>query len=329
MKNRFSHTIVLLIIAASITCCNKPEKRRFVIVATTNIIGDAIKEIVKDNASVEVLMGAGVDPHSYKATQGDMDKLTSADVVFYNGLHLEGKMADIFHKMSLHKHFYAVSDGLDKTDVLHDPKFEAAGADPHIWFDVSLWKKVVDYISKKLQELDPKEADYYKKNNDIYLHRLSTLHETIKQLLKNIPKEQRVLISAHDAFNYFGKIYEVEVKGLQGISTVSECGLKDITDLVKFIIKRNIKALFLETSVPEGPMQAVVEGCKRQGYIVIVGGHLYSDSLGQESLPEGTYCGMMLKNAITIANSLNFGMEVINFDEIFRTFNEMTHATNR
>jgi manganese/zinc/iron transport system substrate-binding protein len=295
--------LICLICCYGCVGCEDSAKDRFTVVATTSLIGDVVKNIVQDHAAVNILMGPGVDPHAYNATQQDVKHLLNADIVFYNGLHLEGKMADVLHKLSKKKPVYAAGEAITPAQQLIDPNF-SVGIDPHIWFDVCLWKQVVQYISDRLQAADPQAAAYYKENTVCYLQQLDTLHEATLQSIRQIPSTRRVLITAHDAFGYFGRAYDMEVRGLQGISTVSECGLRDVTDLVKFIIQRNIKAIFLETSVPEKPLQAVVEGCKNRGHQVVIGGHLYSDALGQASTPEGSYLGMVRANVQAIVNAL-------------------------
>ena len=296
-------THVVFAMCLCLMSCGDVVKDRFTIVATTSMLGDVVSNIVQGHANVITLMGPGVDPHTYKATYRDVTRLLHADIVFYNGLHLEGKMADMLHKLSRKKCVYAAGDALLPDQQLVDPNF-SIGVDPHIWFDVCLWKQVVQYISNQLQSADPQKADHYKANTKRYLQQLDRLHQTNREAIQHIPRTQRVLITAHDAFGYFGRAYDMEVRGLQGISTVSECGLKDVTDLVRLIIQKNIKAIFLETSVPEKPLKAVVEGCNRQGFPVRIGGHLYSDALGQAGTPEGTYCGMMRANVNTIVNAL-------------------------
>ncbi|MHA7878075.1 MAG: metal ABC transporter solute-binding protein, Zn/Mn family [Bacteroidota bacterium] len=296
------HGCTILLVVCGVGCDDGTEDQ-FTVVTTTNLIGDAVKNIVQDHARVISLMGPGVDPHAYKATQQDVKNLRNADIVFYNGLHLEGKMTDILHKLSSRRPIYAVSDAISPEQRLVDADF-AIGVDPHIWFDICLWKQVVQYISNKLQAAAPEAAVCYQENTKRYLQQLDTLHQETLQAIQHIPATQRVLITAHDAFGYFGRAYNMEVRGLQGISTVSEFGLKDVTDLVKFIIHRNIKAIFLETSVPEKPLQAVVEGCRQRGFQVKVGGYLYSDTLGQSNTPQGNYYGMFQTNVQTIVKAL-------------------------
>lgn len=295
--------MILLACGCWMGCDPGTDKNKLTIVATTGIIGDTVKHIVQDHAEVITLMGPGVDPHTYSGTQQDVKHLRNADIVFYNGFHLEGKMADILHKLGQKRPIYAASDALTSAQHLVDPHF-SIGIDPHFWFDVSLWKQVVQYMSDQLQVTDPKSAVYYKQNTERYLQQLDTLQQATLQAIQQIPATQRVLITAHDAFGYFGRAYGMEVRGLQGISTVSECGLKDVTDLVKFITQRNIKAVFLETSVPERPLKAVVEGCRNQGHPIAIGGYLYSDALGKTGTPAGTYHGIVQTNIQTIVNAL-------------------------
>ena len=293
----------LLLLACTWMGCEDSTQARFTVVATTSMLGDAVQQIVQEHAQVITLMGPGVDPHAYNATQQDVKQLLRADIVFYNGLHLEGKMADVLQKLSKKRPVYAAGDALTPDQQLVDPNF-SIGIDPHIWFDVCLWKQAVQYMSDQLQAADPEAAPHYQANTARYLQQLDALHQETCQAIQQIPPQQRVLITAHDAFGYFGQAYAMEVRGLQGISTVAECGLKDVTDLVKFIIQRNIKAIFLETSVPERPLNAVVEGCRKRGHQVVVGGYLYSDALGQAGTPAGTYCGMVQANVQAIVNAL-------------------------
>ncbi|MGI2298546.1 metal ABC transporter solute-binding protein, Zn/Mn family [Candidatus Cardinium hertigii] len=269
--------------------------------ATTGMLGDAVKNIVKEDAHVISLMGPGIDPHTYQTTQKDVQQLKNADIVFYNGLDLEGKMTNLLKGMAQQRQVYAVGDALNHTQLLYDGTI---GVDPHIWFDISIWKQVVRFISQKLQAGRPESAAYYQDNTIAYLETLEALHQSVARQIQSIPKQQRVLITAHDAFGYFGKAYDIEVVGLQGISTASECGLKDIKRIVSLIIKRNIKAIFFETSVSDKSMRAVLEGCAHYGHKVAIGGYLYSDALGAPNTVEGSYCGMIRTNTLTIVNAL-------------------------
>jgi manganese/zinc/iron transport system substrate-binding protein len=273
------------------------------VVTTTGMIADAVLNIAGDSLSVEALMGPGVDPHLYKATQGDLKKLSNADLVLYNGLLLEGKMGEVLDKLGRIKPVIAVGTAVDSSLLLASPQYQNA-YDPHIWFDVTLWQQVVKKISNFLQEFDSANAAYYQSNTNQYLKQLDALHLQVSQQIMQIPETQRVLITAHDAFEYFGRAYGIEVRGLQGLSTVSEFGLKDITDLVQFIIDRNIQAVFVETSISERSIKAVVEGCRKRGHQVRIGGSLYSDAMGDYGTAEGTYIGMVNANVITITQAL-------------------------
>ncbi len=273
------------------------------VVATTGMIADAAKIIGGDSLKVEAIMGPGVDPHLYKATQGDLKKFTNADLVLYNGLLLEGKMGEVLSKLGRIKPVIPVAEAIDTSFLLGSPIYKDA-YDPHVWFDVKLWKSVVNEINRALQEFDPNHAIYYERNAQAYLDQLDSLNTAVTHRINEIPEAQRVLITAHDAFEYFGRAYDIEVRGLQGLSTVSEFGLKDITDLVEFIIQRNIKAVFVETSISQRSIQAVVEGCRKRGHEVVIGGSLYSDAMGAAGTPAGSYIGMVDANVNTITEAL-------------------------
>jgi len=303
MRLIFLFSILFLLLSG---CGSKEvarDDRKLKVVTTTGMIRDAVINIAGENADVVSLMGPGVDPHLYKATQGDLKKLTEADIIFYNGLHLEGKMGEVLEKLGRTKTVFAVTSSIPK-NLLHQVEGFEGITDPHVWFDVSLWKEVVKSIHTFLVEFDPDQQVYYDSSSAAYLARLDSLHAAVKENILAIPKEQRVLITAHDAFGYFGHAYDIEVHGLQGISTVSEFGLRDVTNLVDFIIERKIKAIFVETSVSERSINAVLEGCKNKKWNVRIGGSLYSDAMGEEGTSEGTYIGMVHANVKTIKEAL-------------------------
>lgn len=297
----------LTIIALMITGCKRKmeesnaSEEKLTIVTTTGILADAVKNIVGEKANVISLMGPGVDPHLFKATQGDLGKLTKASIVFYNGLHLEGKMSDVLKKLSQTKTVVAVAEKIDSSRlrIAADRIY-----DPHIWFDVKLWKECVTTIANTLVEKDSMNADWYKLNAATYILALDSLDKNVLASIEQLPPNQRVLITAHDAFGYFGNAYGMEVRGLQGISTVSEFGLRDVTNLVDFILSRKIKAIFIETSISEKSINAVIEGCKNKGWNVRIGGSLYSDALGAEGTEAGTYIGMVNSNVTTLVEAL-------------------------
>ena len=296
---------ILTIIALS--SCNQQVKNRkegkLRVVTTTGMIYDAVVNIAGDSVEAQALMGPGVDPHLYKATQGDLQRLTGADVVFYNGLHLEGKMGEVLEKLGRLKTVVAVAHEIPETELRQTPLF-AGNYDPHIWFDVSLWKEAVKAVGTTLIEADSTNAAFYQENMDAYLKELDALHSWVIKEIASIPANQRILITAHDAFGYFGDAYRIEVKGLQGVSTQSEFGLKDIAELVNLIVERQIKAVFIETSVSDRAINAVVDGCRQRGHDVVIGGKLYSDAMGELGTEEGTYAGMVKANVNTIVSSL-------------------------
>ena len=273
------------------------------VVCTTGMVADLAQRIGGDRVRVIGLMGPGVDPHYYKASQGDLAKLDRADVIFYNGLSLEGKMQDIFGKMARIKRIVAVADAIDKADLLQPDELEGH-YDPHIWFDVSLWSKTIDPVVRALSEIDSEGAESYQRNGDSYRKELDSLDAWVTEQVEQIPSGQRVLITAHDAFGYFGQAYGIEVMGLQGISTVAEYGVNDVTRLVDFISERKIRAIFVESSVPERSIEAVRQGCLQRGHTVSIGGTLYSDAMGGQGSGADTYVGMVRSNVETIVGAL-------------------------
>lgn len=274
-----------------------------IVVATTGQIADAIKEISGDHLQVSALMGPGVDPHLYKATQSDLSKLDKAEVIFYNGLHLEGQMLDIFEQMAKDKTVLAVGETLDEKQLLASDT-DAMLHDPHIWFDVELWKGVVKAISTQLQEEYPEFKEDFQTNEAAYLKKLDDLQSYAEKRVNEITQQQRILVTAHDAFNYFGRSQGFEVRGLQGLSTDSEYGVKDVQEMVDFLVENKIKALFIESSVSDKAMKAVIEGAKEKGHDIVIGGELFSDAMGAEGTTEGTYIGMYQHNIDTIVDAL-------------------------
>lgn len=306
MNNLFTIKTLLVILLLATACSVKKDEPRIgkiKIVTTTGMIKDAVENIVGDHAEVIALMGPGVDPHLYKATHGDLESLTSADIIFYNGLHLEGKMGEVFEKLGRQKPVIAIAQNIPDSLLRTIPGFDNTH-DPHIWFDVKLWAKAVNTITEFMVKYDSVSASTYQANSTTYQTTLDSLDAAVRQHLEQIPPPQRVLITAHDAFGYFGEAYAIEVRGLQGISTVSEFGLKDVTELVNFIMERKIKAIFVETSVSQKSINAVVEGCTQKGWPVKIGGSLYSDAMGADGTPEGNYTGMVNANVNTIVTAL-------------------------
>lgn len=273
---------------------------RIRVVATTGMVADLVERVGGKHVNVQQLMSAGIDPHQYKAVPEDVVACDRADLIFYSGLHLEGKLADLFEKMAKKKPTYAVAGKLPEASLLHSD----GAHDPHVWFDVSLWRQTIAVVRDALIEFDPANVEEYRQNAAAYESELDKLHAECKTLLAEVPKEQRVLVTAHDAFQYFGRAYDVEVHGIQGISTESEASNNEVNRLVDLLVNRKIKAVFVETSVSERNIKSLLEGCKSKGHEVRIGGELFSDAMGEKGKPEGTYPGMVRHNVKTIVEAL-------------------------
>ncbi len=309
---RFFLLSALLILCAACTESSGSIKREGTIkvVTTTAMIGDLVENIAGENVEILSLMGTGVDPHLYKASAGDVGKLAGADMIFYNGLHLEGKITDVLGQMRKRGVFtVGVADGVDKSLLLSLAEYEGY-YDPHIWFDVTLWKKAAKVVTEAFSLYDPQNARIYKRNAESYLKELDLLQAYIQKKIATLQPERRVLITAHDAFNYFGRGYGFEVMGLQGISTDSEASVADIRNLSKTITERKIPAVFLETSISPRYMRALQASVKARGFDVDIGGSLYSDSMGSLGTEEGTYIGMFKSNVDTVVESLNRNLQI-------------------
>jgi manganese/zinc/iron transport system substrate-binding protein len=297
--------IILVFLIISISCQQKAKKnKKLQVVTTTTMITDLVKNIGGDKIDIQGLMGAGVDPHLYKASEGDVSKFFNADVIVYNGLHLEGKLEDVFEKMrQQNKQTIAASDALD-TATLIGSEYFASNYDPHIWFSITNWEIITQYITDKLCELDAENAATYKLNGVNYLNTLASLKTEITAQVNSLPIEKRILVTAHDAFNYFGKEFQFNVVGLQGLSTATEAGVQDVRRLASFIEEKNVKAIFVESSVPKRTVEALQEAVRAKGKEVVIGGTLYSDALGSKGTAEATYVGMYKHNVKIIVSSL-------------------------
>ena len=272
------------------------------VVATTTMLADMAKVIGGSCLEVSALMGPGIDPHLYQASAGDVGKLQKADVVLYSGLHLEGKMGDIFEALKKRgKYVICAANGVSKSKLILD---EHGAADPHIWFSTALWGDAAKEVSKGFEKFDAKNAAVYRANTQKYLKELAELQKYIDSKIKQVPKESRVLVTAHDAFSYFGRSCGFEVKGLQGISTEAEAGTADVKALAEFITKRRIKAVFVESSVPPKAIEALQAAVKARGFATSIGGELYSDSLGGKGSGAETYILTFKANVDTITNAL-------------------------
>ena len=302
-------TIALLLLTAAcgrVEALSSPEllaDRPINVVATTGMVAEAVAEVGGERVRVSALMGPGIDPHAYKASERDVIRIAEADVIFLNGLHLEAKMGDIFEKIGRRVRSVAVAEAIPASELLSPPGFEGSH-DPHVWFDVRLWQRAVSAIRDALIELDPASSEIYSANADAYLERLAELHDYVLTRAQTVPPERRVLITAHDAFTYFGRAYGFEVMALQGISTVAEAGTADIKELAELVVEREIPAIFIETSVPTRFIQAVQEAVRSRSFNVEVGGELYSDALGDPGSPQGTFEGIVRHNIDTIVEAL-------------------------
>lgn len=293
--------VSLLLLSA---CGTAPTTNTADIITTTGMIADAVQHIVSPNMSVMGLMGSGVDPHTYKATAGDVTRLRNAKLVIYNGLHLEAKLGDILKKLD--KPTIALGENVPQNMIHHLENYPGQH-DPHIWFDVPLWMQVVQEINKTVSAFDPAHATEYDTNTTAYIKELAELDRYVRQRIQEIPTASRVLITAHDAFGYFGQAYGVEVLGLQGISTAAEAGTQDVQNLANTIASRKIPAIFVESSVPRRHIQAVQQAVQARGWDVQIGGELFSDAMGAPGTLEGTYIGMVKHNVDTIVNALSKG----------------------
>jgi manganese/zinc/iron transport system substrate-binding protein len=309
---RFLRLAPFLCIAALLLagCGRIPERtlpdfsdRTINVVATTGMVGDIVKEVGGERLNVTTLMGPGVDPHLYKASEGDVERLDEADIVFYSGLHLEAKLAEVFEKMGESIVTVPVTDLIPRSE-LHVVGTGEAAYDPHVWFDVSMWSDATESVRRTLAEVDPTHADEYNARAQAYQEKLTALDEYVRAEANSIPEEKRVLVTAHDAFGYFAAAYGFEVKGLQGVSTATEAGAGDVQALADFIAENRIPAIFVESSVSPRTVRALQEAVRAQGYDVQIGGSLFSDAMGDPGTFEGTYIGMVRHNIDTIAHAL-------------------------
>jgi manganese/zinc/iron transport system substrate-binding protein len=306
MKKIFIFTVVLtLLLSACATETNSNTSGKLNVVTTTGMIADAVRNVGGEYVEVTALMGPGIDPHSYKASEGNVQTLQSADLILYNGLFLEAQMGEVLERMNdFGVTTVVVTDGIERSLLLGSVDY-AGQYDPHVWFDVTLWMQVVEQVKETLSEADPTHRSEYEANASAYISQLEELHQYVLTQAESIPAEQRVLITAHDAFNYFGEAYGFEVRGLQGISTEAQAGTADVQSLADFIVERQIPAIFVESSVPQRNIEAVQAAVQDQGFNVSIGGELFSDAMGDDGTFEGTYIGMVTHNIDTIVLALS------------------------
>lgn len=307
--------LLLTIVSLGLVGCSSPsatDSDKLAVTVTTSFLGDLVEQIGKEHVTVTTLMGAGIDPHQYQASNDDLNKLTTADIIFYSGLHLEAKLGDVLEKISSEKTVYNVSDVIDESKLLlaqpdgqTNPTDRNDGLyDPHIWFDIEIWESVAKEVATRLSENDEEHRADYEQNLNNYLKELETLKSEVKEKIATIPEQSRYLVTAHDAFKYFARFTGMEVRGIQGVSTVTEAGLKDVSELADFIVQHQIKAVFVESSVSPKMIEALQEAVRSKGFETSIGGELFSDATGTYGTPEGTYLGMYRHNVETIVNAL-------------------------
>ncbi len=302
----FRDTVLVKILCVLITTFGLSQAAHAdkpVIVTTIAQIADVVSHIVGDKMDVDSLMGEGVDPHTYRMNRYDIAALTKADIILYNGLYLEAQMEDALERMAENKPVIPLAETIDSSLLLMSLDYENKN-DPHVWMDVRKWMAVTSKALEVIKEFDPANADFYDKNASAYLIKLEQLNGYVETVLASVPENERVVISAHDAFNYFGSAYGFEVIGIQGLSTASEAGLKKIEDLVELIVSRKLKAVFVESSVADRNVRALIEGAQARGHEVTIGGTLFSDAMGSAGTYEGTYIGMLDHNSTVISRAL-------------------------
>jgi len=302
--------VPVLILGAA--CGGAPEQTgggSVKVVATTNIVGDLVRTIGGPQVEVESLMGPGIDPHLYKASAGDVRRMSSAEAIFYSGIHLEGKMSEVLEKMGERGvRTVAVGECVPEEDLIGSAGFSGLH-DPHVWFDVGLWSQTVRCVAETLAALDPDHAEGYWQRATDYAEELRELDAWVKERVQVLAPDQRILVTAHDAFGYFGRAYGFEVRGLLGVSTASEASTSDVQVLAEFIVEREIPAIFVETSVPPRYVQALQEAVRSRGFAVEIGGSLYSDSLGDAGTSAGGYAGTVRANLEVIVTALAVAAE--------------------
>jgi manganese/zinc/iron transport system substrate-binding protein len=307
MKNIISLSIALAILGMSVYFYTHQENitvsKHFSIVCTTSIIEDTVRQLIGDDAQVISLMGPDIDPHLYRAREHDIQTLSSANLIIYNGLHLEGKLAEVLASMNRYVPTIGLANQLDPARFIASPEYQTM-YDPHIWFDVRIWIEIVKVLCDALMKHDPEHAPAYAARARVYIKELQDLDCAIKKKVATLKPSQRILVTAHDAFHYFGRAYGFQVVALQGISTESEAGIKDVQALVDFIVTHKVRALFVEASIPERNIQAVQQAVRARGFHVSIGDQLYSDALGPVGSGADTYIGMVKHNVNAIVCGL-------------------------
>ena len=309
--NRSTLALFIVLISLQLSCGKEPyavtqadRKGAINVTVTTTLIGDLVKGVAGDLVNLETLMGPGVDPHLYKAKASDVERLRNADIIIYNGFHLEGKMVEVFEGLKRSgKTVFPLAESLSGEDLLSIKDYPS-NYDPHVWLDPLLWGECALNIAEVLARCDPDNADSYKEGGDATVRDFENLHHRVISRIDEIPEDRRILVTTHDSFKYFGRRYGVEVRGLMGVSTSTEAGMRDLQELAIFVAEKKIPAVFYESTVPPRYMEALKNSVKARGFSVNVVDNLYSDSLGNPDSPEGTYIGMFYHNVETIVRGL-------------------------
>ncbi|MEM6579059.1 MAG: zinc ABC transporter substrate-binding protein [Pseudomonadota bacterium] len=302
-KRAFLATATAAAVSLALSSGLAVAEDRLNVVATTGMIADAVTEVGGDLVEVNALMGPGVDPHAYRQTRTDITAMAGADLVVWNGLYLEAQMEEFLLDLGQTQTVVAVAEAVPANLLIGSEDYEGR-FDPHLWMNPNLWSRVVVNVRDALTEAHPEARETFAANADAYLATLTDLARYTTEVLSSVPVESRVVLSAHDAFNYFGSAYGYEVVGIQGISTESEAGLQRISELVDMLVTRDIRAVFVETSVSDRNVRALIEGAAAEGHEVVIGGELFSDAMGEPGSYEGTYVGMIDHNATTISSAL-------------------------
>lgn len=300
-----SFFIIIIGCSSSDETSQDSADKKITVVTTIAQIGEPLSVIGGDRLHVESLMGPSIDPHLYQATQSDIKKIDNADLIFYNGLNLEANMVEIFNEISKSKPVLAVGETIQESSLLKD---EGGAIDPHIWFDLDLWQQALDAAVEELKAYAPDDADFFEENKQKYFSELEKVKEDAEKLAE-IPQEKRVLVTAHDAFGYFGRMHNIQVVGLQGLSTDAEIGVSDINKTIEIIKEHHVPAIFVESSINDSSIKAVIEGAKKDGVNVELGGELFSDAMGEPGTEEGTYIGMYRHNVNMIYEALKRGAD--------------------
>lgn len=311
---RFSSLLLIAALSLGVAACAPGDQASaetdregpFKVITTTGMVADLVRAVGGEHFEVRSLLGEGTDPHEYTPTRSDVLALQEADMIFYNGLMLEGKMTDILVRMARQgQPVFAVTEFvLEREDYVLMDEDDDDYFDPHVWMDVQGWIMALDVVREALTEFLPEEEATFQQNAGAFRAELEELDNFAREAIASIPEERRVLVTAHDAFQYMSRAYGIEVRGIQGISTETEAGVRDIEDVVRFVVDREIPAIFVETSVSDRNVRAVIEGARARGHEVVIGGELFSDAMGPEGTYEGTYIGMIDHNVTTIVRAL-------------------------